>query len=63
MCDWHRPVGRFFIALLSAWMLTGWMAGANPSMTTVTDTVLRADECLNASVWAKADVGSSRLQQ
>lgn len=44
MCDWRRPVGRFFIALLSAWMLTGWMAGANPTMTTVTDTVLRADD-------------------
>ncbi|HET7439655.1 MAG TPA: hypothetical protein VFJ47_00005, partial [Terriglobales bacterium] len=43
MFDWRRPVGRFFIALVWAWMVTGWSAGANPPTTTVADTVYRAD--------------------
>jgi hypothetical protein len=57
----RRPMGRLFY-----WGLVGVMlasAGAarplpsaaqsGPAMTTVSDTVYRADECLNASTWAK----------
>lgn len=43
MFDWRRPMGRLFLALLSAWIMVGGCWGANPTMTTVADTVYRAD--------------------
>jgi hypothetical protein len=52
MLDARRLFGRLFVVLLSVWMMVAWSWGANPTMTTVSDTVYRADECLNASVWA-----------
>ena len=43
MFDWGRPVGRFFAALLALFGMAGWMYAASPAMTTVSDTVYRAD--------------------
>ncbi|PYX94690.1 MAG: hypothetical protein DMG71_11740 [Acidobacteria bacterium] len=54
MFDWRRPVGRLLFGLLSVGMMIGESPAATPTMTAVVDTVYRADECLNASVWAKA---------
>ncbi len=48
-----RPMGRLFYLLLSI-ILTTAVSHSAPVMTRIVDTVFRADECLNASLWAKA---------
>jgi len=58
-----RPTGRLCCWVLMAGMVCGFRLAAwgaapgpqsGPAMTTVADTVYRADECLNASTWAKS---------
>jgi hypothetical protein len=55
MLEARRPVGRLFYLLLSVLglVMLAQAAGAGPAMTTITDVVFRADECLNSSIWAK----------
>jgi trimeric autotransporter adhesin len=43
MFDWRRPVGRLLFGLLSVGMMIGGSPAATPTMTTVADTVYRAD--------------------
>jgi len=54
MFDVCRRMRRLFC--LAGLVLTfgAAMHAATPAMTTISDTIYRADECLNASIWAKA---------
>ena len=54
MLEARRALSRLFFLLLSVTLAAGVSYAATPTMTTISDTVYRADECLNASVWAKA---------
>ena len=54
MWEARRALSRLIFLLLSVALGVGVCAAATPTMTTISDTVYRADECLNASVWAKA---------
>jgi len=59
-----RPMGRLFywllvgVAAASGFWVPAFGAGmvpqSGPPTTTVADTVYLADECMNASAWAKA---------
>ena len=55
----RRPIGRLLYWALILVMATGFASGTSvppqngADTTTVSDTVYLADECLNASTWAK----------
>jgi hypothetical protein len=55
----RRPMGRLLYWALILVMATGFASGkpvppqSGANTTTVADTVYLADECLNASTWAK----------
>ena len=53
MFDPHRPLGRLFYVLLVVLMILPSSQAQSPGTTTINDIVYRADECLNASIWAK----------
>jgi hypothetical protein len=50
---YSRRTGRLFFWLLAYVIGVGVALGADPATTKVSDTIFRADDCLNASIWAK----------
>jgi len=54
MFDVCRRMRRLFCLAVLVLTFGAAMHAATPAMTTISDTIYRADECLNASIWAKA---------
>ncbi len=54
MLEARRPLRRLFFWLLAVLLVSATSQAVGPATTTISDVVYRADDCLNASIWAKS---------